>query len=551
LTDAAEAKLLGRRDAAAAGALLLFPLAAYAPVLSQWWTGDDTQILRHALSHSLREVLTVPAAWRDLTWLYFTPELTVAARLDEALFGLHPGGWYAHHLLVLGAAAALLYVLVRRAAGRLTAFLAALLLLLGPPTAEISRQLWSRHYVAGLAFSLAALLLHRIAVARRSWAPAAAAGCAALLAMLCKEIYAPLPAVALAWPGGDRRDRARFAIPLFVALAVYLPWRQAMVGWWGGVRDAGEPLRRAVAAAASFPGGIAGLPLIAGVVLIVLALFLLRPTLEEAVAIAVIAAAIVGPLALLPDVPTGRYAFLPLAAAAALAGAAAGRGVRDGGVRRALAAALLLGLLVPAAVKSRASFSAATPRLARSRAEGQFDFELSTPADVLLAPVEPGWFFYGMRDLRAREGRGPAGAVVYDAFALCGQPPPGRLVAFDAAAGAVTEVTGARREELDRACARLDPAMPLSVRMTYRDWLLRWVLGPDRSGTWALLNGDTAEPFPVASEGSFVVRLTPPVNLRVKREAPDGRVGLSPPFTLHVRDGAAEASFDFGARRSP
>jgi hypothetical protein len=549
LTDDGGAPLpLGRRDAAAAGALLLFPLAACAPVLSQWWTGDDTQILKHAFSHSLREVLTVPAAWRELSWLYFTPQLEAAARVDGALFGLRPAGWYAHHLLVLGAAGALLYVLLRRAAGRLAAFLAALFFLLGPPAAEVSRQLWARHYAAGLALSFAALLLYRAAVARRSWAVAAAAGSVALLAMLCKEVFAPLPAVALVWPCGSRQDRARFAIPLFGALAVYLPWRQAMVGWWGGVSEAAEPLRRAAATAGSFPGALAGLSPLLGAILFAVALVLLRPTLEEAAGVAAIAALLVGPLSLLRDPPAGRYALAPLAAAAALAGTAAGRGFRDGGARRALAAAFLLGLIVPAAAKGRTLFAAAAPTLARSRAEGLYYVERSAPGDVLLAPVEPGWFFDGARWLRAHEGRGPGGVVLYDTVPLCGHPVSGRLVAFDAAAGEVAEISGARREEIDRSCARLDPAMPLSVRLSYRDGVLRWRLGPDRSGSWSFLGGDTAEPFPASSEGSYGVRLTPVVTLRVKHETQDGRIGLSPPFTMQIRDGAAEASLAWPLR---
>jgi hypothetical protein len=544
LTDAAsDAPPPDRRDAAAAGALVLVPLAAYAPVLSQWWTGDDPQILRHALSHPLLEALTVPAAWRDLTWLYFTPELTVAARFDEALFGLNPAGWYVHHLLVLGAAAALLYVLVRRAAGRVSAFVAALVLLLAPPTAEVARQLWSRHYAAGLALALAALLLHRRAVARTSWAAAAAAGCAALLAMLCKEVYAPLPAVALAWPGGTKRDRVLFSLPLFAALAVYLPWRQAMVGWWGGARDTGETLRRAAAVGGSFPGSIAGLPVLAGAALFVLALVLFRPSLGEAAGIAMTAAVLVGPLSLLKDLPAGRYSFVPLAAGAALAGAAAGRGFRAGGVRRALAAALLLGLLVPAAVKNRALFAAAAPALERSRAEGLFFAERSEPGDVLYKPVDPAWYFEGLAWLRARAGRGPGGSVLYDGLVLCGSPERPRFFAYDARSGRVAPAATTASADLDAACARLDRAMPLSGSFSYRGSVLSWRLGPDTGGAWALLTGDYASPFVVPREGTHFIPLKGEPTLRVRHEAADGRVGLGPPVTLRVQRGAAEASF--------
>ncbi|MDL2719177.1 MAG: glycosyltransferase family 39 protein [Acidobacteriota bacterium] len=534
---------LDRRDAAAVGTLLVFPLAAYAPVLSQWWTGDDTQIVRHALSHPLREILTFPAAWRDLTWLYFTPQVTVAARLDMALFGLNPRGWYAHHLLVLGAAAALLYVLVCRASGRIAAFLAALLLLLGPPTAEVSRQLYSRHYAAGLAFSLAALLLYRAAVARRSWGAAAAAAGAVLLAMLCKEVFAAVPFVALAWPCGARRERARFAIPLFAALAAYLPWRHAMVGWWGGVRDAGEPLRRAAEAVAGFPGAIAGLPQLAGAVLLVVALVLLRPTLEEAAAIAVTAAVVVGPLTLLRDAPAGRYAFAPLAAAAALAGVAAGRGLRSGGPRRALAAALLLGILVPAVLKNRALLAAASPVQARSRAEGRFAFERSAPGDVLYRPADPAWFFDGLGWMRAFEGRGTGGTVLFDGLPLCDAALRPRVFVFDAESGRVERAAASTALGFDADCARLDRTMRLSGSFTYRDSVLKWRLAPDEGGSWTLLSGDSASPFAVPREGTYFILVKEVATFRVRHEAADGRLGLGPTVTLRVRGGEAEASF--------
>ncbi len=524
----------------AAGALLACPFALYAPVLSQWWTGDDTQILRHALSHSLLDIFTVPAAWRDLTWLYFTPQVSVAARLDTAVFGLQPGGWYVHHLIVLGAAAALLYVLVRRAAGAAGAFLAALLFLLGPSTAEVSRQLFSRHYVAGIALSLVSVLLYRAAVARRSWPAAAAAAGVALLAMLCKEVFAPLPLVALAWPGGTRRDRFRFALPLFLALAVYLPWRQVMVGWWGGSRGAGEALSRVAATAGAFPGTLLGVSVLGGTALLVLSLILLRPTREEAAAIVLTAAVLTLPLSLLRDPPAGRYALAPLAAAAALAGAAAGRGFRDGGARRALAAALALGILVPAALKNRSLFAAAAPTLERSRAEGRFFFERSSPGDVLYGPVDPAWFFEGLAWLRSFEKRGASGTILYDALLLCDAAPRPRLYSFDAAAGAVAP---AAADLASADCARLDRAMRFSGSFHYGASTLSWRLEAADGGSWALLSGESAAPFAVAPEGTLFIPLKGVAAFRVRHRAPDGRLGLGPPVSLRVEGGAGDASF--------
>src|ERR1019366_5819599 len=54
---------LDGRDAVAVSVLIALPVALYAPAAGQWWTGDDTQLFKHALSHTLGGVLTVPCQW--------------------------------------------------------------------------------------------------------------------------------------------------------------------------------------------------------------------------------------------------------------------------------------------------------------------------------------------------------------------------------------------------------------------------------------------------------------------------------------------------------
>jgi hypothetical protein len=538
---------LDGRDAVAVSILIALPVALYAPVAGQWWTGDDTQLLKHALSHGLRGVFTVPSEWRELSWLYFTPLIDISVRLDALLFGLEPRGWYLRHLLVIGLAASLLYVLLRGWTSRLASAAAALFLLAGPPIAEVARELWTRHYVEGLAFALAALLIFRRAVARDSWPAALAAGASGLAAMLGKEVYAAVPLLALALPCGTMRRRLRAAVPLLAALAVYLAWRHAMVGYWGGVGGGAkgllEPARRAVGVLGSFSGALVGLPAAAGLALLALALVLLRPSLPQAGAIAFAAAFVLAPLSLLRDAPSGRYAIVPLAAAAALVGAAAGAGVSAGGARRGLAVILLAGALVPAVLKNRAAFAAAVPAAARSRVEGLFYEQRSVRGDVLYRPVEPAWYFQGLDWLRSRSRTEEAGSVVYDALVLCDRQEPIRLFAYDAAAGAVTRGLPGPAEEIAAACGRFDRAMRLSAALAYRDSVLTWRLGPDPDGSWAFLSGDSASPFSVSREGSLFILLTGDVKLRIRHETPDGRIGLSPLLSLQVRDGTASVTW--------
>ena len=80
---------------------------------------------------------------------------------------------------------------------------------------------------------------------------------------------------------------------------------------------------------------------------------------------------------------------------------------------------MLAGILVPAVVKGHATFAAAAPTAARSRAEGLFFERQSARGDVLYRPVESAWFFDALAWLRSRSHAGEPGSVVYDAAVLC------------------------------------------------------------------------------------------------------------------------------------
>jgi hypothetical protein len=357
-------------------------------------------------------------------------------------------------------------------------------------------------------------------------------------------VFAAVPLVALVLPWGTIRRRSRAAVPLLVALAGYLVWRNAMVGYWGGIGSGGkgllEPVHRAAACLQLFPGSLLGVPAAAGFAILVLALALLRPTRAQAAAIVLVTGLVLAPLSLLTDPPAGRYAIVPLAAVAALIGAAVGDGLAGGGVRRLLAVLLVAGTLVPALVKGRHAFAAAAPVTARSRAEALFYARRSRPSDLLYRPVEPAWYFNGLDWLRARSQDGEAGSVVYDAVVFCDRATPSRIFAYDAASGGVVQDPPGPAAEIAATCARLDRTMPLSVDLTYRDSTLTWRLGPEQIGTWAFLSGETAAPFSVGREGSLFIRFTGEVKLRVRHETPDGRLGLSPLLTLHVGDGRGD-----------
>lgn len=214
------------------------------------WRYDDPLILQYV--QGLPDYLTPftnAAAWRELGAPFFTPMLTSVFQLAHSVFGVWAAGHYALHLLALLAAAALTYALLAPRTGPTAALGAAALFLLGAPTAVVAAQLMDTHYVWGLVLALLATLAWRRFVHNssgqwraRGWGWAAASSALYLLAVLSKEIFAPLPLVL--WVlAGKRRWRWMGVAGLagHAAIAIlYLPWRRTMLGSTTGGYGGGQ-----------------------------------------------------------------------------------------------------------------------------------------------------------------------------------------------------------------------------------------------------------------------------------------------------------------------
>jgi hypothetical protein len=196
------------------------------------WRFDDPYILLFAQGlPDWHSAFVHPATWQSFGIPFFTPMQTLAFQLDGWLFQTEPRLFYLHHLGVLLAITLLTFRLVQQHFGRLAGMSAGLLFLLGAPTFVISQQLMSRQYAEGLLYALLALACWLRW--QRTGGRVAYTGTALfyLLAMLCKEIYAPLPLVLWALDGrGSWRQRlAHLALPTVTAL-VFLAWRGLMLG---------------------------------------------------------------------------------------------------------------------------------------------------------------------------------------------------------------------------------------------------------------------------------------------------------------------------------
>ncbi|MDP4836922.1 MAG: GtrA family protein [Burkholderiales bacterium] len=200
--------------------------------LSGSWRFDDPLILQFAQSlPNSYSAFVNPSVWQGLGVPFFTPMLTFAFQLGNGLFGMFAWGYYLLNLCVIWGIASLTCFIVRGHSHSLMAGLvSALLFVAGAPTLVVAGQLMSQHYALGLLFALCSLLLwQRWILDGKCWA---ALGSAAfyILAMLCKEVYAPLPLVLCAFMAPQFRNRI-LGLTGHVLVAVgFVAWRAAMIG---------------------------------------------------------------------------------------------------------------------------------------------------------------------------------------------------------------------------------------------------------------------------------------------------------------------------------
>lgn len=226
-----EAPQSGWRQTPPLLALALLFGAVHLGTLGGSWRFDDPYILLFAQGlPNLHAAFVSPAVWQSFGIPFFTPMQTLAFQLDGLLFQHNAALFYLHHLAVLLGITLLTCLLVQRHFGRLAGFAAGLLFLLGAPTHIVSQQLMSRQYAEGLLYALLSLLCWLRWVRAQGQGARIASALFYLLAMLCKEIYAPLPLVLLALSAGTWPQRLLRMGPHAAVAAVYIVWRSWMLG---------------------------------------------------------------------------------------------------------------------------------------------------------------------------------------------------------------------------------------------------------------------------------------------------------------------------------
>jgi hypothetical protein len=471
-----------------------------------WWRADDPALLDHALQSPGLAAYTDPGNWRALSPNNLTPWVTLSFKVDLALFGLRPAGFYAHQLLSTLAMTLIAFGLLCRyvspawALGTLTVFL------LGAPAGAVIEALMTRHYLEGLLAALVALQAFLRAAelpgtrAGRVWQ--AIALLAYAVAASAKEIYVPLPLLLAAWPGlGGWRERLRRVAPLLALLLLYMAWRRYMLGAYVGGYGVAD-LDGMLGVVGGFASALRRFPAyfwgqawpLAAIVVIACALASVRAWRWLAVLPALVLAPLV-PLVSYPGLNgPDRYLFLPWFVLCVLVGVALPRVLPASRLRWPVAGVAAAALIAPT-VMQESEQAAGRQRLA-SDVELQGRFLWSAPSETLYRPSDAlasmPWYAQRLCAIRQRVRAEACPQVVLQGF---DRPPDDREILHLADGRMQPMSPAARAAGLD-----VDRSRPLSVELDWAPGSIRWKFGPSDGGAYFLLSRELWR-FPIAREG--------------------------------------------------
>ena len=444
-----------QRGALAIALLLLLVTIAHGAVVTQWWLWDDPQLLYGVMRADAIDHLVTREAWRHQTTASFTPMLMLANELDLALFGLNPRGFYIHHLLVFAGAIVAVYAYARRLIdNELFAAIAAGALALSQPAFTVATLIMDRHYASGLLLAALAMICfhgNRPVLGTALY----------FLACLAKEVYVPLPLLIVVQDivrDRARREVVRDAVLSGVAASVYLIWRMAILGSFGGYGSAKGSVSGVLVEGWTIVAGSNATAAVAALIFSVILFVgaLKRKGWRAALIVAASAVVVLVPIAQLTPLDS-RYLFVAVTVVVVLSALAARTRVEQ----------LLFGALcVAIAVGGTMHGLRFRKDLSSWQRDGLYVWTAPSGANPLFTGAN-GWYIEGIQWLRrtVKKDQPPPVISSIPGFVIAGVPPPPRL----------------RRDyEVIRAHAVGD--MPLTVELTLRGSVLHWSFGPAEKG---------------------------------------------------------------------
>ena len=533
-------KLLTDRsqDALAISALLAIIAVLFYTLPSGYWRADDPAILLHAMRSKGLTAFYDPADWQKLSVSNLTPWLTLSFKLDLWVAGLSPKFFYLHSMASLGLVAGAAYVLNRLWLAPLWAFLSVALFLVGAPTASVTELLMTRHYLEGLLFALLSVIAFVRAIRLQSLPWALAGALAYALAATAKEIYVPLVLVVpLIPPVGRISSRLRLVAPYFVVAALYVLWRQYMLGAMvGGYADSQSVFSMQSAsgmltALSHFPVWLFGSGWSLPMLLLVSALAVAAYKNPAAIAVfVVLALAVIVPLIPLVAFPgiTGpdRYLFLVwFVVCFTLVLAVHTVACRRGRVSASVGVAVSLLALAGSFSQATEVRKVNSAHFREFDVQGRFYFAADQrqgfiPSNALLHGY---WYVTNLCDIKKQFGMGCPQALIkgipFDDGSMAS------LLAYDPVQMSMVAATGNLSEAITRVTS-IDTVRPLSAKVTIEQGLGRWSLGPYSGGQYYFASPMIGR-YPVPKEGFLKTPLTE-LAFYIQHESPEGWATASP-----------------------
>jgi len=533
---------LDRFDVAAVVGLAVLVLALYgtSAVADGWTSFDDPAYLWFVHRYSPATYLWSPELWQEITPSHFTPLLPLRYELDYAVHGLRLWPYALHNVVALAGATVTTYALLRQWVDRIPALLFAAVFVVNPSTVITVHESSTSHYVFGLVFAAAALLLFRRALRRDRLVDSLAASALLFLAMLSKEVYVSwvLFFALLGFNGG----RLRHLVPPIVVTVAYFAWRTRMldsaIGGYAPLSELTVPavLKLLSGIVLAMTGSWTASALVIAMLVGAGAFALMRRKIDRrAIVAAVLAcAAILGPLlplAIFPGISEpGRLTFVigwALAVGLALLFALFARDLRRHRVLWLLLAVVPMLALLANAWPIRAARSQTTARIA---AEGRFLLDSRADAYVWL-PAAPGWYTHSTEQLRtqaAPKGGGPVGIADFgETWRISAAPRQLWRYDGETAAMAPADDASARYERWCRSLGVRE--MSIDLDYSERTRVVRWRLRADgNAGRFTLLSPGPFNNVSLAADGATRIHRASLTEFRIRHEADGGTVAYSP-----------------------
>jgi hypothetical protein len=211
--------------------LAVLSLTLYGFLPAGWWYSDDPVLATFASVHTVTEILFKPEIWQSFSPFNLTPWVILSLKIDEMLAGFEPQFYYLHHIIVLTITVlAVFAVFSLYLKERLSSFIGSVIFLLHPATLAVASWISTRHYLEGLCFGLISIYFYVKALRNSRPLLLAFSTLFYVLALISKEVYAPLPFLFILLPEQGLKKRIRYVLPAFIMAVLYIAYRAWMLG---------------------------------------------------------------------------------------------------------------------------------------------------------------------------------------------------------------------------------------------------------------------------------------------------------------------------------